>query len=1192
MTCPGCGAENRSERKFCTTCGRALPNPCASCGFLNEPGDDFCGECGRPLTPVPTAAPRFASPRAYTPAHLIERILVSKSALEGERKPVTVLFCDIANSTALAERLGPEAMHTLLNRFFEISLGEIHRYEGTINQFLGDGFMALFGAPISHEDHARRAALAGLGMRRALKEEPRDLDGPNVAALAVRVGLNTGTVVVGKIGDNLRMDYTAVGDTTNLAARLQQLADPGTIYLSESTRRAIRRYFHCQRVGERTVKGKTERVTVYRLVEARPHARPEIAEDASIGSPLVGREHERAAFTACVEQVLSGRGGIVTVVAEAGLGKSRLVAEVRHQAVDRGVRWLEGRALSFSQTMSYLPFLEIVKGWAGIDEDDGQDESWRKLEVRVAALFPEDVTEILPYLATLLSLDLKGEYASLVKYLDAQAIGHQIFRTSRRFLERLARERPTVLVVEDWHWADESSAGLLEHVLPLIDTSPLLICCVGRPDPNTPATRFRELAAAKHADRLTAIVLSPLNTTESARLVQNLLAMDERSSRVRDLVLRKAEGNPFFIEEVVRSLIAMRAVVQDEATGHWRATAPSGEISIPDTIQGVIMARIDRLDEDIKEVLKLAAVVGRSFLYRVLQTIAEAERELDRHLIDLQNVDLIRERRRIPDLEYIFKHALVQEVTYESILADRRRDLHRRVAESFEVLFADRLEEFASLLAYHYVRAEDWQKAQEYLFKAGDQAARVAADAEALAHYERAAAAYGRVFGDRWDPLQRAAFDRKMGEALWRRGEHQQASEYLRRALGLLGTAYPTRRWQIRSSILWQVVRQIGHRLLSRARSTPPATSADAAMEERVRIFLDMSWILYFVDPELLLLNTLTCLNISERAGLAAGVTSGAMPLGFLCDIVGWPRLAASYHQLAMRAAEQSQHPAAIGLAYLGLALHEQYIGDWPKALEHYRHAAGAYEQVGDLRGWGGAHLSMSQVFADQGELSSAIAETRELVRVGRDVGDHQVEAWGLMYLGLAQSRAGASDEAVVALQRAAEMLRAIPDYPLLAWASSCLGQTYLRQGKLPEAVRALEEGERIIVERSVKANQVSYCKNALTEGYLAVAEGAESAARVDALKKAKRACQAALRQGKIYRPGLPAATRLRGRYEWLRGNPSALVWWQRSIVVAERLGARYDLALTCLEIGAHTGDRAHLQRAEALFAEMGARST
>jgi class 3 adenylate cyclase/tetratricopeptide (TPR) repeat protein len=1192
MDCPGCQAVNKTGRRFCAACGDALPIPCPYCGSVNSPGDQFCRECGQSVAPFRATTARFSSPRAYTPPHIAEKIYASKAALEGERKPLTVLFCDITNSTALAERLGPEAMHRLLSWFFELALAEVHRFEGTINQFLGDGFMALFGAPLTHEDHARRAALAALGIQRNLKERPPDLGHGKAATLAIRIGLNTGTVVVGTIGDNLRMDYTAVGDTTNLAARLQQIAEPGTICLSESTQSAIRRYFDFQRVGERAVKGKAEPVTVYRLLGPRATTRPGSSEDViSVGSPLVGRETERAALTGAVERVRSGRGGIVSVTAEAGLGKSRLVAEVRRQAIDPYVRWVEGRALSFSQTMSYLPFIEIVKACAGIDEDDGEDESWTKLEKEVTALFPDEVAEVLPYLATLLALDVKGDYESRIKYLDAQAIGHQIFRTSRRFFERFALERPLVLVFEDWHWADQSSAELLEHLLSLVEASALLICCVGRPDPDTPAARLRDVAGRKYADRYIAIELSPLGGIESVRLVQNLLAIDERSSRVHELVLKKAEGNPFFIEEVVRSLIAMRAVVREEATGRWRAAAPPEEISLPDTIHGVIMARIDRLDEDLKQVLKLAAVVGRSFFYRVLRTVADAERELDGHLAELQRVDLIRERRCIPELEYIFKHALVQEATYESILADRRRQLHHRVAECIESLFADRLEEFASLLAYHYVRAEDWQKAQEYLFKAGDQAAKVAADAEALAHYERAAAVYLRVFGERWDPLQRAVFERRMGEALFRRGEHRRASEYLRRALGYLGTSYPAGRWEIRVSIVWELVRQVRHRLMTRALARQPAGPTDPAAVERVRIFLDMNWILYFVDQELLLLNALTCLNFSEEAGVAVGVTSGAMPVGLLCDIIGLPKLASSYHRRAVTSAEQIQHPGAIGLAYLGLGLHEHYVGRWEKALEHYQQSAIAYRDAGDLRGWGATSLSIVQVCVDRGDLRRAIEEALQMIRISQDGADHEVEAWGLVCLGLSRFRAGELNEAVPALQSAAEMFRSIPDYPMLAWTCGCLGQTYLREGRLRDALTVLEESSQIIAQRGVRANQVAHCRNALAEGYLAVAERSEGSEHVDAIKKARRACRAALQQGKIFSGGLPAASRLRGRYEWLRGGHSAaLAWWRRSVGVAEELGARYDLGLTCLEIGKRTGERPYLERAEAIFAQIGAK--
>ncbi len=457
---------------------------CAACQHENPEGAKFCNGCGAKLEASPRLDARFAAPHGYTPPHLAEKILTARSALEGERKQVTVLFCDLANSTALAERLGPEDMHTLLNRFFELALAEVHRYEGTINQFLGDGFMALFGAPVAHEDHARRAVLAALGLQQSLRERQTEFG----HALSARMGLNTGPVVVGKIGDNLRMDYTAIGDTTHLAARLQQVAEPGAVYVSESTLRLVQDHADCEALGTRAVKGRAERVAVYRVVGTR--ARPVTGREAAgIGSPLVGREEEVAALLRSIERLQAGQGGIVGILGEAGLGKSRLVTEVRRKVADRDLFWLEGRGLSFGQTLAYWPFLEILRGWAGITEDDGDAESWGKLARRVEGLFSGEVAEVLPYLATLLGVTVRPEHEERVKYLDGEAMGRQVFRTVRRLFERLARERPTVIVFEDLHWADQSSAELIEHLFPLVETVPLLLCGVGRPDRESPAAR-------------------------------------------------------------------------------------------------------------------------------------------------------------------------------------------------------------------------------------------------------------------------------------------------------------------------------------------------------------------------------------------------------------------------------------------------------------------------------------------------------------------------------------------------------------------------------------------------------------------------------------------------------------------------------------------------------------------------------
>jgi class 3 adenylate cyclase/tetratricopeptide (TPR) repeat protein len=1100
------------------------------------------------------------------------------------------MFCDLVGSTPLSEQLDPEELREVVQAYQETCAEVIHRFEGHIAQYLGDGLLVYFGYPLAHEDDAQRAIRTGLGIVEEMERLNTRLEQEKSIKLAVRVGIHTGRVVVGEMGGGEKREQLALGDTPNIAARVQGIAKPDTVAISSFTYGLIQGFFVCQDLGFHTLKGISQPMAVYQVLrESSIRSRFEKAATTGL-TPLVGRDKEITALTGCIERLVAGRGGIVSVIGEAGVGKSRLVAEVRRQMTDRDLLWLEGSALSFTQTISYWPFLEILKSYAGITEEDGKNESWVKLEKRVTDLFPEQVVEILPYLATLLALDVKGELEKRVKYLDEKSMGRQILRTSRRFFERLAQEHPVVLVFEDWHWADQSSAELLEHLLPLVETVSLLICVVGRPDGQSPVARLREIAAQRYADRYTEIPLSLLSLADSAQLVKNLLESDDLPPRVREMILGKAEGNPLFLEEMIRALMDLGVLVPDKAAGGWKVTAQMEQITIPNTLQGVIIARIDRLEEDVKQMLKLASVIGRSFFYRVMQTIAEAERELDRHLTELQHLEFIREKRRIPELEYIFKHVLVQEAAYESILVQRRRQLHRRVGECIEALFADHLEEFYSLLAYHYTRAEEWEKAQNYLLKAGDQAGKVAADAEALAHYQQSLEAYARVFGDRWDPLQRAVLERKMGEALFRRGDHQQALEYLQRALTYLGSPFPTSRWGIRLAIARQLIQQVGHRLWPGLFLRQTIGQADPVAEERSRIYGVMGRIDFFVDPERLVLDTLMGLNISERSSLSVGVVQGSGFIGLILDLVPAFWLAERYHRGAVALAEQIQHPLATGSAYYFLACHESFLGKWDIALEHLQRSAAACWEAGDFRGWGAAIQLMSLMLCYKGDLTRALKETQELIRVGQDVADRQILAWGLDIQGRALRRVGALDQAAVSMQQAIELYKTIPDHNSIGCTSGDLGQFYLRQGKLNQTLAMLKEIEQLIPERGIRGAQAVHPLLGLTEAYLVAAEQAKEAERAGLLRKARRVCQAALKQCKIFRGGLPHAMRLQGTYEWLKGKPAdAQKWWQWSLAVAEELGARYDLGMTYLEMGRRLGEQTHLERAEAIFTAIGA---
>jgi class 3 adenylate cyclase/tetratricopeptide (TPR) repeat protein len=1129
------------------------------------------------------------APAAYTPAHLAEKILASRHAISGERKQVTVLFCDIVNSTRLAERLGPETMHALLDGFFERSLAEVHRYEGTLNQFLGDGFMALFGAPLAHEDHARRAVLAAWGIIDSLRERPLEFTAGDVGELSVRMGLNSGFVVVGKIGDNLRMDYTAIGDTTNLAARLEALAGSGEIYLSEATHRAAEGSIRCQALGMKTLKGRAEPVAVYRLagVRARPVARG-TPKDSGIGSALVGRDREVAALRRCVEGLVGGKGGIAFVRGEAGIGKSRLVAEVRSGLANDGLLWLEGRAFSYARTISYWPFLEIIRTSAGITEEDNEEQSWTKLAASTEELFPSQAMEVLPYLGTLLGLRVEGELEERVKYLDGRSMGAQILLSSRRFFEQLARKQPVVLVFEDLHWIDESSVELLEHLLPLVGVVPLLLIGTSRSEDQEAIERIRLRARELDDERVTEIVLSPLAMSEGGRLLEGLIGTS-LSPGERTLILGKAEGNAFFLEEIVRSLIATGALRRDEM-GEWRVTTRLAELTIPDTIQGVIMARIDRLEDDVKEVLKLGSVIGQSFLYRIIGALADEVTQLDRDLDELQERELIRKRLRVAELEYVFKHVLVQEATYGSILIERRRELHRRVGECIEALFSDRIEEFVGLLSYHFAQAHEWEKAQMYLLRAGDEAGRVAADAEALAHYEKAMVTYGRAFGERWDPIQRAQLERRIGEALFRSGQHEQAIEHLGDALALLGRPFPRSRRGVRVGIAKAAARQLGHRLVPHFKVRPAVDAVDVVADERYSAYEGMGWTTGFLDHERYLLVVLRLLNDCERSRLPAGMARGSAVVGYALDLGGLPRLGRRYILRGIDIAERIGDPDAIGIAYLARGAHEYLRADLEAPIGDCSRAAVAYMEAGHLRGWGAATAVMSAALRVKGSFSECLKTSEELLRVGVESGDVELRGWGLRQTGRILRLMGDLEQGLRRSEESLKLFDSIPDYADKAGALSDIGMCHLEQGRPEQALEIMEEAQQLIADRRLRGLSLDQNRIALAECRLRMAELEDGSKRSRLLTKAGKASRAALRYSRAARGTFPGATRVNGTCLWLKGHHAAArKWWQRSLAAAEQSGARYDLGLTELEMGQRLNEAARLERAAAILGEIGA---
>src|SRR5215831_19144194 len=723
MKCLRCQHENRPSAKFCEECAAPLVRTCVNCGARLSPTAKFCSECAHPATPPagPTAS-RFAGAEAYTPRHLAEKILTSKAALEGERKQVTVLFCDIVESSRLAERLDPEAMHEVMDRALRLMTEAVHRYEGTVNQFLGDGLMALFGAPVALEDHALRGVQAALAIRETLSGYSEQLKGERGVDLQLRLGLNTGLVVVGRIGDDLRMDYTAVGDTTHLASRVQGLAEPGTILITEATHRFVEGYVQTESLGPVSVKGRSERVRVYRLIgRRRGRTRLEVSVERGL-TELVGRERELAILHECLARVRAGRGQVVGLVGEPGVGKSRLLYEFRQSLENERVTWLEGHCVAYGQTTPYLPILGMLRTNFQIEEDDNPLQIHEKLRQGVHRLDPA-LEGILPFLGDVFGLPGANE---ALKHLDPKDKRQKTFEAIRTLTVAGSQQRFHVLILEDLHWVDPMSEDYLAFLTASLAGVPVLLLSSQRPG-----------YTVRWADKTyyTQIALDLLGERETETLVAALLGTRHLPSDLVRFVRDKAEGNPLFMEEITASLLERGMLLRRNGEVLWAGSAP---VDSPATVQDIIRARIDRLEEPVKRTVQAAAAIGREFGLRLLARIAEVAANVQHHLETLARAELIHETRFFPELEYIFKHAVTRDVAYQSLLAKRRKDLHGAIGRAIEDLYADRLEEHAPILAYHYARSERQDKAVEYALLAGDQAARLYANAVATTYYEQA----------------------------------------------------------------------------------------------------------------------------------------------------------------------------------------------------------------------------------------------------------------------------------------------------------------------------------------------------------------------------------------------------------------------------------------------------------------------
>jgi class 3 adenylate cyclase len=574
---------------------------------------------------VPTRSQSLDALRRSAPEAMAGKILAERERMKGERKLVTALFADIVGSTSLAEGMDPEDWREIVSGAHQKVSQAVYRYEGTIAQLLGDGVLAFFGAPLAHEDDPERAIRAGLLLLDGMASYAEELEqAGRVDDFQVRVGLNTGLVVVGDIGTDLHMEYLAVGDTVNLAARVQSAAEPGELLVTDNTYKLATGLFEFEDQGEIEVKGKTDPIHVFRAVK-ESHGAVRRRGISGLDSPLVGRSREFATLNQTIEEVGRGNGSIVSLVAEAGLGKSRLIAEWRRAVIESGAvapdHWFEGRCVSYGASMAHHLSTDLIRSLIEAPPGTSMEATRTALRSRLEAVLGDDLAEVYPFIGHLLGLELEEDMAARVKYLEGQALQAKYVSAFQEMLRRIATESPTVMICEDIHWADPSSIELGLQTMPIVPEIPLVVVLVSRPEKESPGWRMIELAREVAGAGALELHLAPLTEQDSRQLVSNLLNVEALPEDVRTMILGKAEGNPFFVEEVLRMLIDQGQITSDD--GSWTVADDLESLDIPDTLQGVLMARIDRLPEDAKRTLQVASVIGRQFRASILEQVLQ-----------------------------------------------------------------------------------------------------------------------------------------------------------------------------------------------------------------------------------------------------------------------------------------------------------------------------------------------------------------------------------------------------------------------------------------------------------------------------------------------------------------------------------------------------------------------------------------
>jgi class 3 adenylate cyclase/tetratricopeptide (TPR) repeat protein len=1001
-------------------CGASVALTCAKCGTELPAGAAFCFACGQAIVGPSSGTLKAASPGSYTPTHLAERILTSKAALEGERKQVTVLFADLKGSMELLADRDPEEARKILDPVLEHMMEAVHRYEGTVNQVMGDGIMALFGAPLSHEDHAVRACYAALRMQESVKRYAEGVRREHGVTIRIRVGLNSGDVVVRSIGSDLHMDYTAVGQTTHLAARMEQMADPGSILMAPDTLRLAEGFIQVQPLGPVNVKGLQTAVETFALIGASP-VRSRLQAAAARGfTKFVGRDPELAHLDESLEQAKGGRGQLVAVVGEPGVGKSRLFWEFTHSYRTRGCLILEASSVSYGKATPYLPVIDLLRAYFQIEPgDDG-----RKIREKIGGKLLALDQALMPTLPDLLSLVGATVDDPAWQSMDPALRRRRTLDGVKALLLRESQVEPLIVIIEDLHWIDGETQAMLDSLVESLPAARVLLLVNYRPE-------YAHGWASKTCYRQ--LRLDPLTAESTDDLLTALLGKDLSLGPLKRLLIDRSERNPFFLEESVQGLVETGALAGER--GAYRLIHTPDTLRIPATAQAILAARIDRLSPEDKRLLQVSAVIGKDVPLSLLQAVAdEPEERLRAGLGRLRAAEFLYEARLFPDVEHTFKHALTHEVAYGGLLNERRHALHARIVGAIETLHRDRLGEHIERLAHHALQGELWQKAVGYLHQAGLRAIARSANREAVVHLEQALETLLRLPESRGNTEVAIDLRLELRTALLPLADLARAERHLREAETLARGLSDQRRLGLALVGLvmprmnegdWDEAQRCGREALAIGEAL-----GDRGMQMRTTYNLSMIHDVKgeFSQAAALLEQIVPLLEgdlLYARLGDISIVSVGSRV--YLCDVLsqlGRFDEAIAHAEVAVRIAEAADHPFSLCFSLHDLGFSHLGRGDVPRATRVLERCLDLCRtsQIAVLRPFAAAALGTAYAFADRlDEALSLVERALEEFR-GRTL----YRRTGLVFLfaGTTYLRAGRIGEASALAREALELTR------------------------------------------------------------------------------------------------------------------------------------------------------------------------